>query len=320
TQIKRAYRELSRTYHPDKNPGDKDAEAKFVELAEAYEVLSDDEKRRVYDQYGEDGLKGNHQHFHNPFGFGGGGGWGQPTERKGPEIRMDVQVTLEELFNGHSIEIDMNKQVICPVCRGSGAKRPEDVKKCTVCGGSGVKVVKQMLGPGIYQQMQTTCDACGGQGKVVKSKCPSCGGTKVRRGSRQLTLTVERGMRDGERVVFENAGDESPDQAAGDLVVTLVTAPHPTFVRDGDNLQTRRTISLKEALLGFKFELVHLDGESVTIERTGVVTQPGYVQEIKGQGMPTHQFPSERGSLFVEYIVQLPEALTPAQARLIEQL
>ncbi|KAJ3174677.1 DnaJ- protein scj1 [Irineochytrium annulatum] len=324
--IKKAYKELSKKYHPDKNPGNKEAEEKFIELAHAYEVLSDEEKRRIYDQHGEEGLKGNQRNFHNPFdifqqfGFGGGGGhshgfFGQEQERKGPEIRMDLQVTLEELFNGESIEVEMSKQVICPICRGSGAKKADDVKKCTSCNGSGVKIVRQMLGPGIYQQMQTTCDVCGGKGKVIKSKCASCQGHKVKRGSHQFTVTVERGMADGQAITFENEGDEHPDQAAGDVVFVVKTLPHETFTRAGDNLTVKRTISLKDALLGFEFKLKHLDGEDVTIERKGVTTQPNFIQEVKGQGMPTHQFPSERGSLFIQYTVELPDKLTADQIK-----
>ncbi|KAJ3415618.1 DnaJ- protein scj1 [Chytridiales sp. JEL 0842] len=324
--IKKAYRELSKKYHPDKNPGDKASENKFIELAKAYEVLSDEEKRRVYDQYGEEGLKGENQHFHNPFdifqqfGFGGGG-WGHhhQQERKGPEIAMELAVTLEELFNGETIEVEINKQIICPICRGSGAKRAEDVKRCHGCNGQGVKIVKHMLGPGIYQQMQSTCDVCGGKGKIIKSKCPSCEGHKVKRGSRQVTVSVERGMADKQRIVFENEGDESPDQAAGDVVFEIKTIPHPVFVRDGDNLRMKKTISLRDALLGFEFKVKHLDGKEITVKREKEVTQPGFVQEVKGQGMPTHQYPSERGSLYVEYTVQLPTSITSDQAKHIEK-
>lgn len=329
SEIKRAYKDLSKKYHPDKNPGNKEAEAKFIELAQAYEVLSDDEKRRVYDQYGEDGLKNDKQQFNSPFdifsqfGFGGGGGGGfgrQQQERKGPEIKMDMHVTLEEIFNGHFIEVDMNKQIICPICRGSGAKNANDVKTCHDCNGRGIKVVKHMLGPGMWQQVQTHCDTCGGKGKIVKSKCSSCHGHKVKRGSRQLTLTIERGMPDGERVVFEGEGDENPEHAAGDVVFVLNTLPHATFVRDGVDLKIKRRISLREALLGFEFTLKHLDGVDIVVKREGVVTQPGHIQEVKGEGMPTHKFPSERGSLFVEYKVDLPETLTPEQVAAIEKI
>ncbi|TPX67234.1 hypothetical protein SpCBS45565_g03941 [Spizellomyces sp. 'palustris'] len=328
-QIKKAYKELSKKHHPDKNPGDKDAEAKFVELAQAYEVLADDEKRRIYDQYGEEGLKGGgHQQFHNPFdifaqfaGFGGGFGFGHQhaQQRKGPEVAINLEVTLEELFLGTTIEVEINKQIICPTCRGLGAKRAEDVVKCTACNGAGIRIVRQMLGPGMYQQMQTTCDACGGRGKLVKSKCPACEGNKVKRGSHQLTVTIERGMYDGQQIVMDREADESPDTTPGDLIFTLNTLPHPTFTRKGDNLYVKEVITLKEALLGFEKKLKHLDGNEITIRREGI-TQPEFVQTINGQGMPTHEFPSERGFLYVEYGVVFPEKLTDAQISQIGKL
>ncbi|TPX57239.1 hypothetical protein PhCBS80983_g03943 [Powellomyces hirtus] len=329
--IKKAYRESSKKYHPDKNPGDKVAEDKFVELAQAYEVLSDDEKRRIYDQYGEEGLKGSGQQFHNPFdifaqfgGFGGGGfgGFGHrhhAQQQKGPEVHMDVAVTLEELFLGTSIEVEINKQIICPTCRGSGAKHADDVTQCTACGGSGIRVVRQMLGPGMYTQMQQHCDACGGRGKIIKSKCKACSGTKVKRGSHQVTITVDRGMADAQRITLDQESDEAPDIIPGDLVFTLQTQPHPVFTRNGDNLYAKQVISLKEALLGVDRKLKQLDGSLVTVRREGV-TQPGFVQEIRGEGMPKHDRPNERGLLYVEYIVVLPEKLTNAQIDLADKM
>ncbi|KAI8825759.1 uncharacterized protein EV422DRAFT_503133 [Fimicolochytrium jonesii] len=329
--IKKAYRDKSKKYHPDKNPGDKVAEDKFVELSQAYEVLSDDEKRRIYDQYGEEGLKnsGGNQ-FHNPFdifaqfggfggGFGGFGGHHHAQRPKGPEVNMDLAVSLEELFLGKSLEIEINKQVICPTCRGSGAKNANDVTNCHSCGGSGVKIVRQMLGPGMYTQMQTHCEVCQGKGKVIKHKCPACAGAKVKRGSHQLSVAIERGMSDGQRIVMEQESDESPDITPGDLVFTIRSIPHPIFTRKGDNLYLKETISLHEALLGFTRKVPHLDGNVITIEREGV-TQPGFVQTVKGQGMPTHEFPSERGVLFVEYAVVLPDKLSTDQTELVKKL
>ncbi|CAG8731123.1 5540_t:CDS:2, partial [Cetraspora pellucida] len=197
-EIKKKYKQLSKKYHPDKNPGDKEAEQKFVQLAEAYEVLSDETKRSIYDKYGEEGLK---QHgsggtnFHNPFDifakfFGGSGHFGDSsqTERQGPTIVMDIEVDLKELYLGTQVEVDISKQVICSHCRGSGAKSEDDVITCDACSGRGVKVVKQMLGPGIFQQFHSTCDSCGGKGKIVKSKCPICSGRKVLRANEQLTV------------------------------------------------------------------------------------------------------------------------------------
>ncbi|KAJ3287057.1 DnaJ- protein scj1 [Rhizoclosmatium sp. JEL0117] len=323
-EIKKAYKDLSLKYHPDKNPGDKEVEQKFMEIANAYEVLSDEEKRRIYDQYGEEGLSGQNQNnFHNPFdifsqfGFGGGGHHGH-QERKGPEVTMVLSVSLEELFNGEQIEVEVNKQVICPICRGSGAKNANDVKKCTSCNGQGIKIVKQQLAPGMWQQMQTHCDVCGGKGKVVKSKCTSCHGHKVKRGSHQITVTVERGMPDQHHIVFDGEGDEHPDITPGDIHFVINTQPHPVFTREGNNLRMVKEISLKDALLGVKFDVNHLDGKKVTITRDGV-TQPGFVQVVKGQGMPTHMYPSERGDLYVQYSVSLPASLTAEQKKLIEK-
>ncbi|KAJ3012646.1 UNVERIFIED_CONTAM: DnaJ- protein scj1 [Siphonaria sp. JEL0065] len=326
-EIKKAYKQLSMKYHPDKNPNNKEAEQKFMELANAYEVLSDDEKRRIYDQYGEEGLKGNgnQNNFHNPFdifsqfGFGGGGGNRGHQERKGPEVTMDLRVTLEEIFNGEQIEVEVNKQVICPICRGSGAKNANDVQKCTSCGGHGVKIVKQQLAPGMWQQMQTHCDVCGGKGKVVKSKCTSCHGHKVKRGSHQITVTVERGMPDQYHIVFDSEGDEHPDITPGDIHFVLQTQPHPVFTRDGKHLKMAKEISLRDALLGFKFQVLHLDGKPITISREAGTTQSGFVQIVAGQGMPTHMFPSERGDLLVQYSVKLPEKLTAEQKKAIEK-
>ncbi|TPX45534.1 hypothetical protein SeLEV6574_g03813 [Synchytrium endobioticum] len=326
--LKRGYKERSIKYHPDKNPGDASAAEKFIELAQAYEVLADDEKRRIYDQYGEEGIKQQGGgHFHNPFdifsqfGFGGAG-FGQQSqmEKRGPEINMDLHVTLEELFLGALIEFEINKQVICPVCRGSGAKKADDVTTCKSCSGSGVKVVRQMLGPGIYQQMHQTCDACGGRGKIVTSKCPHCQGKKFIRGSHQLSISVERGMPDGYRITFEGEADESPEYRAGDLHFHVKMLPHSVFTRQGSNLRMKEILSLKEALLGFERNLTHLDGKQITIERKGVVTQSGFVQVIPGQGMPHHQSPSGRGNLFVEYSVVLPSQLSEEQKKLVSKL
>ncbi|KXS11886.1 heat shock protein DnaJ family protein [Gonapodya prolifera JEL478] len=327
-QIRKAYKELSRKWHPDKNPDKKEeAQAKFVEISEAYEVLSDEEKRRIYDQYGEEGLKqnGGGGQTHNPFDvfsqfFGGSfGGHQQRQERKGPEISLELAVTLEDLFSGRDVDVELNKQVLCPKCRGTGAKNPDDVTTCSSCHGHGIKIVRHQLGPGMFQQMQTTCDVCGGKGKVVRTKCPHCQGKKVKRRSNQISVAIERGMTDGQKIVFEREGDQSPDVTPGDVVFTLKTAEHPVFTRVGDNLYTHETITLQEALVGFRKVLKHLDGSEVILDRNGTVTQPGYVQELLQEGMPLHTFPSERGKLYVEYNVVLPTKLTTTQADAILQ-
>ncbi|CAG8612000.1 7087_t:CDS:2 [Funneliformis mosseae] len=316
-EIKKRYKQLSKKYHPDKNPGDKEAEQKFVQLAEAYEVLSDDEKRDIYDRYGEEGLKQRSQGgggFHNPFDifasfFGGTGHFGhhQQSERQGPNITMELEVELKELYLGAQIEVDVSKQVICEHCGGSGAKKADDVITCNVCGGRGVKVVKQQLGPGIFQQFHSTCETCGGVGKIVKSKCPVCKGKKVRRGNEQLTIIIEKGQVDGGTIVFEKEGDESPETIPGDIIFKVNTIPNPTFERKGNDLYAEQTISLIDALTGFEKNMTHLDDRNVLLKRDKV-TQPGFVQIIKNEGMP--QFRSQsKGDLYVKYTVVFPSVI-----------
>lgn len=320
SQIKKAYRKLSLKYHPDKDPSE-GAKTKFVELANAYEVLGDEEKRRIYDQYGEDGLKHNgQQNFHNPFdifsAFGNFGraqsGSQQMQQNKGPDVEIELEVTLKDLYLGRVIDVAHRKQTLCHKCRGTGAKKASDVTTCGGCKGSGMKVKVQQLGPGFVQQTQTVCDECGGKGKKVTSTCPHCGGKKVEVGEENLMVSVERGMVDGEKIVFSQQADESPDSTPGDLVFRLVTAPHKRFVRQGDNLHFSLTVSLLEALVGFSKKIKHLDGHTVDVVRTEV-TKPGQVITIKEEGMPQHNFPSQAGDLLIEITVKFPATLTEEQ-------
>ncbi|KAF9400890.1 DnaJ- protein scj1 [Podila epigama] len=319
-EIKKQYKVLSKRYHPDKNPGNKEAEEKFVEVAAAYEVLSDKEKKSIYDRYGEEGLK-QHQGqgqggFHDPFDifaqFFGGGGRHQHghQERRGPEIRMELDVTLEELYSGKSIDIEVSKQVICNHCGGSGAKSMDDVVTCSACQGQGTRIVKHMLAPGMFQQFRQQCDQCGGKGKTIRHHCPVCSGTKVQRGSEQLTIVIEPGMVDGTTIVFDRESDEAPDVVPGDVVFEIRTRPHPIFERRGAALYTYVTITLEQALLGFNLEIKHLDGKTVPLTRGDAVTPYGYVQTLKGQGMPIKGSGGEFGDLFVEYRVAFPERLS----------
>ncbi|KAF9183887.1 DnaJ- protein scj1 [Haplosporangium sp. Z 767] len=325
-EIRKQYKVLSRKYHPDKNPGNKDAHEKFVEVAAAYEVLSDKEKRSIYDRYGEEGLKqqqGQGQGFHDPFDifaqFFGGGSRHQHAEqeRRGPEIHMDLEVTLEELYNGKSIEIEVSKQIVCPHCSGSGARSSEDVVTCSTCQGQGVRIVKHMLAPGMFQQFRQTCDQCGGRGKTIRTPCPVCQGSKVQRGSEQLTIVIEPGLPDGATITFDREGDESPEVIPGDVVFEVRTRPHATFERRQDSLYTYVTITLEQALLGFNLEIVHLDGRAVKLTRGEDVTPFGFVQTLKGQGMPIKGSHGDFGDLFVEYKVAFPEKLTKDQRSLL---
>jgi DnaJ-related protein SCJ1 len=321
SQIKKAYRKLALQYHPDKHPGAEN-QKRFEELANAYEVLSDPDKRRLYDQYGEEGLKsGGATHFTNPFdifsSFGGfkfetRGGGGAPPQQKGPDIEIDLEVTLKDLYLGRTFEVAHKKQVLCHKCRGTGAKKASDVTVCSGCKGTGMKVKVQQLGPGFIQQTQTVCDECGGRGKIVTSVCPHCHGKKIEIGEDTLTVIVERGMQDGEKVTFSQQSDEAPDTTPGDVIFKIVTLPHKRFVRKGNDLHYQLTISLLEALVGFSRKIKHLDGHSVEINRKDV-TKPGQIITIEGEGMPLHNYPSQTGNLLIEVTVRFPNALTVEQ-------
>ncbi|KAJ6260525.1 hypothetical protein Dda_4751 [Drechslerella dactyloides] len=331
-ELKRAYKQLSKKYHPDKNPDNKDAHQKFIELAEAYEALSNKESRDVYDKYGYDGYKqhqqgghGGAQH-HDPFDvfsrfFGGGGHAGHGHgQRRGHNMEAKVHVPLSDFYNGNSIQFTVTKQQICEECEGSGSADGK-VEKCDACDGRGVRIIKQMLAPGIFQQMQTVCDRCGGRGSKVKNPCKVCQGHRVVKKPVTHHIDVDRGVMNGMRVSFENEADESPDWVAGDLIVQLDEAPPDAvkntenldgwfFRRRGKDLLHSEVLSLREALFGgWSRNLTHLDGHEVRLGRKkGVTVQPGHVDVIKGEGMPIWREDSY-GDLLVEYTVVLPDQM-----------
>ncbi|ORZ19433.1 hypothetical protein BCR42DRAFT_323462 [Absidia repens] len=313
SQIKKHYKKLSRVYHPDKNRDDKKAEAKFMEISDAYSVLVDDEQRSIYDQYGEEGLKqhnggGGGQPFHNPFDVFSHffGGHGHQQEKRGPNLHIELEVTLEDVYNGATVELDISKQVVCDHCHGSGARRSEDIVQCSVCQGQGVRTQRVQIAPGMVQQFQQTCDHCGGKGKTIKHACPACQGKKLQRGNEQYTITVEKGMDNGQTIVLEQEGDEYPDAIPGDVIFGVSIIPHLVYERQGNNLYTKQHITLVEALIGFEKTLAKLDGSLVTLKQTGV-TQYGYIQTIQGAGMPIYESSNKHGDLFVEYVVLFPD-------------
>eukprot|EP01132_Coremiostelium_polycephalum_P006843 gene6843-8487_t len=334
SDIKRAYRKLALKYHPDKNPG-KEAQDKYSELSGAYEILSDPEKRRIYDQYGEEGLKGGGAQSHtfnfgdifsNMFDTGGGGfrfntggGGGQTMQQRGPDIELDLEVTLKDLYVGRTTKVTHKKQVLCNKCRGTGAKDPNNVSTCGGCKGSGVKVKVQQLGPGFLQQVQTTCDECGGKGKKITHKCPHCKGKKVEIGEETYTIDIERGMSDSQQIRIEQMGEEAPDTTPGDVIFRIKTLPHPKFRRSGDHLYYNMTITLLEALTGFSTEIEHLDGHKVAVKRDQV-TKPGFILKINEEGMPHHSFPSQLGDLFVEFTVDFPTKINEEQKSIFKKV
>ncbi|RCH83072.1 DnaJ- protein scj1, partial [Rhizopus stolonifer] len=236
--------------------------------------------------------------------------------KRGPDYHITLQVTLEDLYNGAEIQVDVSKQVLCDHCHGSGARHPDDIHTCNACLGSGMIVKRAQVGPGMFQQFQQVCHACGGKGKTIEHACPHCAGKKVRRGNENYSLYIEKGMMDGQQIVLEEEADEYPETIPGNIVFSTQAAPHPVFERQGNHLYTKQHITLIEALAGFKKTITHLDGSTIELVREGV-TQYGYVQTMKGQGMPYHQDHSQHGDLFVEYQVVFP---THVDAETIEYL
>jgi chaperone protein DnaJ len=317
--IKRAFRKLSLQFHPDKNPGNEEAATKFKEISQAYEVLSDPEKRQTYDVDGEEGLarkeKGGGGAM-NPFDmFFGGGGGGQ---RKGPNAEVEMPVTLEDLYNGAQRSARISRHVMCPKCRGTGAKDGVTTK-CKACNGQGVRLVQQQMGPGFTVQMQQQCDKCGGKGSVHKHKCPHCSGAKVVQEEKELVGEIERGMPSDHQIVFERESEQQPGITPGDVIFKLRAQPHPRFRREGDHLHHDLKISLREALLGFERGIRQLDGREVLLAVEGV-SKPFEVKTIAEEGMPVHNFPSLRGNMYVKLDVQFPSSLTEAEKELVRKL
>ncbi|EXJ56475.1 hypothetical protein A1O7_06819 [Cladophialophora yegresii CBS 114405] len=339
--LKTAYRKLSKRYHPDKATGD---EKKFLEVTEAYEALSDTTTRKIYDQYGHEGLE-NHKrgsggggHAHDPFDlfsrfFGGSGHFGRANSgvRRGPDMEVRLQVPLRDFYNGRETEFTIEKQQICEECEGSGSADGQ-VETCHKCHGHGIIMQRFQLAPGIFQQQQSPCDQCGGQGKIIKHKCKVCGGNKVVRGPTTLTAVIEKGVPKNHRLVFESEADEHPDHVAGNLYAYIVELEPAIseneqertdgmfFRRKDDDLYWKEVLSLREAWMGeWTRNLTHLDGHVVQLSRKhGEVVQPGQTETIKGEGMPRyhgghvhehdHDGP-EFGNLYVQYVVVLPDQM-----------
>eukprot|EP00753_Platysulcus_tardus_P014189 PLAT4186.1.p1 GENE.PLAT4186.1~~PLAT4186.1.p1 ORF type:complete len:402 (+),score=113.79 PLAT4186.1:153-1208(+) len=305
-EIKKAFRKLSRTCHPDLHPNDPEKAEQFKTLSNAYETLLDEDKRQIYDLEGFEGLERHAQ------GGGGGGGFdpfGFPTGKpKGPTATLRLAVTLEELYNGGERTARIQRHVLCPKCRGTGAKDGK-MKKCKVCGGRGHRLVNQRVGPGFTIQMQQPCNACGGRGQVHQHKCPHCSGHKVVEEEKELLATIERGMASDEEILFERAGEQQPGMIPGDVVFKLEARKHRLFERRGNDLYMTQRISLREALLGFDRSIRHLDGHSVSLS-SNAITKPFQQRRLRKEGMPVHNFPAEHGDLYVTYEVNFPRTLS----------
>ena len=332
-ELKKAYRKAAIKNHPDKG-GDPE---KFKELAQAYEVLSDPEKREIYDQYGEDALKegmGGGGPSHSPFdlfdtffgggAFGGGGSSRGRRQKRGEDVVHSLKVSLEDLYNGTTKKLSLSRNALCSKCKGKGSKSGAS-SRCYGCQGSGMKITTRQIGPGMIQQMQHVCPECRGSGEVIsdRDRCPQCKGNKVTQEKKVLEVHVEKGMRDGQKITFEGQADEAPDTVTGDIVFGLQLKKHPKFERKYDDLYVEHNLSLTEALCGFQFALTHLDGRQLLIKSNpGEVIKPGQYKAINDEGMPHHQRPFMKGRLFIQFNVDFPESgvFSPEQCRTLETI
>ena len=318
-EIKKAYRKMAVKHHPDKG-GD---EQKFKEISAAYEVLSDEEKRSLYDQYGEDALKdggmgggGGGSPFDifeamfggNPFGPGGGRGGGRSRVRKGEDVVHGLKLGLDDLYNGVTKKLSLSRNVICKKCDGKGSKSGAS-GTCNGCKGAGVKVVVRQIAPGMVQQMQTVCNTCNGTGQTIseKDKCDVCKAQKVVQEKKVLEVHIEKGMRHNQKIVFQGEADEAPDTIPGDIVFVVQQKDHKTFTRKGDDLFIEKEITLVEALCGMKMTVDHLDGRQLVVStHEGETIKPGSFKAVFDEGMPKHGMPFQKGRLFIHFTVKFP--------------
>lgn len=337
-EIKRSYRRLAMKYHPDRNPGDAEAEAKFKEAAAAYEVLSDEQKRKIYDQYGHEGLRGagaaghdfnrmNVEDIFSMFGdlFSGmgvnmGGGRGRAGPARGYDLEYEVEISLEEVFKGCERDIEFNRADLCEGCRGSGAKAGSKPVKCSTCGGQG-KV--QQTGMGGLFRMVTTCPHCQGRGSIIKDKCETCRGKGRVPKQRKLSIKLPAGISDGQAVRVQGEGEPPPPEvsptgegARGDLHVVVRVAEHELYQREGDHLVMKMPISFTQVALGAEIQTPTIDGNATLEIPRG--TPHGTLLKLAGKGLPNLRS-GRRGDMGVVVLIEVPKKLSAKQEELLRE-
>lgn len=344
--LKSAYRKLAMQYHPDRNPGDKTAEAKFKDINEAYDVLKDPQKRAAYDKFGhaafqQGGSGGNPFGSGNPFGggagfdfngnmedlfedilggvFGSGAGTRQQTRRsgvaRGADLRYNLDISLQEAYTGTKKDITFTTHIACDVCHGTGAKAGTKPQACGTCNGSGTVHMRQ----GFFS-MSRTCPDCNGNGSVIKEKCPECKGHGRIRENKSLTVTIPPGVDSGTRLRLQSEGDAGIGGGpTGDLFVFINVAADDLYERDGTDLALEVPISLTEAVLGTTLTIPAPDGKPLEV-KVPEGTQSGSVLRLRGKGMPNLTSPRNNGDILLHIQVDTPTKLSKKQRDLIEQL
>lgn len=336
--IKKAYRKLAIKYHPDKNPGDKNAEDHFKEATEAYEVLGDEKKRQTYDQFGFAGVEGmnggGHDYstvfhdFEDIFGdfgdifssfFGGGGaraqGSRQRRSNRGPDLRYNLEVSFKDAVFGTKVEISYNRNVSCSACGGNGAAAGSGKKVCPTCGGSGQ--VRRSSG---FFSIASPCPTCGGEGYIIDNPCASCHGTGLVRKQQKIKVTIPAGIESGKRINIPGQGDNAPGGGpAGDLYVFISVKPHDYFERDGNDVYCAIPISFTQAALGAEIQVTTLEDKKLKL-KIPAGTQNGKILRIKNEGVPFLHNAGKRGDMYIKVLVEVPKKLSVRGKQLLKEL
>lgn len=332
-QLKKAYRKLAKQHHPDANPGDKKAEAKFKEISEAYGVLSDSSKRKTYDQFGHAAFEqGGGFHggmdindiFGSFFGGGmdmgdifGGGGRSRPRPRRGADLQMRIQIKFEEAVFGAKKEVQLQTYDSCPTCSGSGAKPGTYAESCKKCNGTGSERITQQSFIGMMTKV-VPCSTCRGEGRIIKEPCTGCRGQGRVRTTKKLDVTVPKGIDNGQSIRITGKGEMGEKGAPpGDLYITVAIQPHKLFSRDGSHLYLDIPITFVQAALGDEISIPTLDGNAEKhIVKPG--TQPGAVVQLRGKGVPNVHNPRSIGDLIVKLNVTVPASLNERQREMLK--
>ena len=329
-ELKSAFRKAAMVHHPDRNPGDKDAEVKFKEINEAYQALSDKEKRAAYDRFGhaafDGGMGAAGARGGNPFGDMAGGfgdvfedifsqmmGGGRKRSNRGQDLRYNLDISLEEAFNGRSAMINVPTQVACDSCNGSGAEPGHSAETCPTCAGHG----KVRATQGFFT-IERTCSSCRGTGKIIRHPCKACRGAGLVQKERTLTVDVPPGVEEGTRIRLSGEGAAGANGgAAGDLYIFLTVEEHPLFQRDGHDLHCRAPVSFVTAAMGGSIDVPTLDGGRSAV-KIPEGTQPGRQFRLRGKGMPVLRS-AQHGDLYVEVAVETPVKLSKRQKELLRE-
>ncbi len=334
-ELKKSYRKKAMEFHPDRNPGNKEAEEKFKEAAEAYDVLSNADKRARYDRFGHQGVGSSaagggyadfdlgsiFERFGDLFGggfggFSGGGGQRRPQRRKGANLRVTVKLTLNEIANTTEKKLKIKKQVTCPKCNGQGAENSSDVETCPKCKGTGQVMHQQRSMFGIIQQA-VVCDHCHGEGIIIKKKCSECHGKGTVTAEEVVTIQIPAGVHEGMQLSMREKGNAAPRGGVnGDLLVLIEEVEHDLFEREGNNLFLNYYISFPQAALGGSVEIPTLDGKVRVKLAPG--TQSSEVLRLKGKGLPELNT-NYRGDLIVNVNVWIPKKLSKEEKAQIEK-